>query len=301
MALSLAACGAEPAQESISIPSETIPAAASSVQAASAAASAEDIASTAEAIATATSTETSAEDSSRDLSESAETASSAETVSEEAVADSSNTTAADAFYAEEIPDDIFAAMQGLTYKADCPVPREDLRYVHVLHVNDEGETLEGELVCHKRIADDLVEIFRALYEGGYPIERIRLMDVYGADDETAMTDNNSSCFNYRTISHSNKISKHGLGVAVDINTLYNPYTKTADGKTIVEPEAGRPYLDRSAEFPYKITEGDLCWTLFTQHGFIWGGSFRSVKDYQHFELPDSVTDELETQYMNLKF
>ena len=27
------------------------------------------------------------------------------------------------------------------------------------------------------------------------------------------------------ISHTNKISKHGLGMAVDINTLYNPYHK----------------------------------------------------------------------------
>ena len=112
---------------------------------------------------------------------------------------------------------------------------------------------------------------------------MRLIDEYDADDERSMTDNNSSCFNYRTISHTNKISKHGLGIAVDINTLYNPYTKVVDGERIIEPAAGAPYLDRDADFPYKIERGDLCYNLFISHGFEWGGDWTDRKDYQHFE------------------
>jgi len=189
----------------------------------------------------------------------------------------------DAFYAIPIPDDIFAKMQGRSYKDDCTIPRDDLRYIHVLHKNIEGETLEGEMVCSKLIAEDLLEIFRELYEQSYPIEKMRLIDEYDANDELSMTDNNSSCFNYRTISHTNKISKHGLGVAVDINTLYNPYTKVVDGERIIEPAAGAPYLDRDAEFPYKIERGDLCYNLFIAHGFEWGGDWPDRKDYQHFE------------------
>jgi hypothetical protein len=189
----------------------------------------------------------------------------------------------DAFYAIPIPDDIFAKMQGKSYKDDCTIPRDDLRYIHVLHKNIEGETLEGEMVCSKLIAEDLLEIFRELYEQSYPIEKMRLIDEYDANDELSMTDNNSSCFNYRTISHTNKISKHGLGVAVDINTLYNPYTKVVDGERIIEPAAGAPYLDRDADFPYKIERGDLCYNLFIAHGFEWGGDWPDRKDYQHFE------------------
>lgn len=200
------------------------------------------------------------------------------------------------FYVSMIPDDVFESMKGKTYKDYCTIPREDLRYVHVLHKNIDGEILEGEMVCHEMIADDLLEILRELYEQSYPIEKMHLMDVYDADDETGMTDNNSSCFNYRTISHTNRISKHGLGVAVDINTLYNPYTKVVDGERIIEPAAGAPYLDRNADFPYKIVEGDLCWQLFTEHGFEWGGAWTDRKDYQHFELPDSVTDRLRAKY-----
>ena len=189
----------------------------------------------------------------------------------------------EAFYAIPIPDDIFAKMQGKSYKDDCTIPRDDLRYIHVLHKNIEGETLEGEMVCSKLIAEDLLEIFRELYEQSYPIEKMRLIDEYDANDELSMTDNNSSCFNYRTISHTNKISKHGLGIAVDINTLYNPYTKVVDGERIIEPAAGAPYLDRDADFPYKIERGDLCYNLFISHGFEWGGDWTDRKDYQHFE------------------
>lgn len=195
------------------------------------------------------------------------------------------------FYSMPVPDDVFERMDGNSYKDDCPVPREDLRYLHVLHKNIDGEILEGELVCSEIIADDLVEIFQKLYEGGYPIERIRLVDDYDADDEKSMEDNNSSCFNYRTITGTDRISKHGLGAAVDINPFYNPYARPADGSGIIQPEGAEQYLDRSGDFPYKIEEGDLCWQLFTEHGFVWGGSWTSRKDYQHFEMPDSALED----------
>lgn len=200
------------------------------------------------------------------------------------------------FYISEITDDIFNRMKGKSYKDDCNVPREDLRYIHILHKDLGGDTCEGEMVCHKIIAQDLLEIFEELYLKDYPIERMVLIDEYGADDETSMTANNSSCFNYRVISHTTKISKHGLGIAVDINPLYNPYTKIVDGTRIVEPAAGEPYLDREADFPYKIDEDDLCYKLFIEHGFEWGGSWTSAKDYQHFEMPDFVADELRATY-----
>ncbi len=190
---------------------------------------------------------------------------------------------AEEFYVSEIPDDIFEKMQGKSYKADCTVPREDLRYVHVLHMGFDGETKEGELVVNKAIADDVCDIFEKLYEADYPIEKIRLIDEYDADDEASMSDNNSSAFNYRFISHTTKISKHGLGMAVDINTLYNPYVKTVDGKRSIEPANAADYVDRSADFPYKIDHDDLCYQLFKEHGFSWGGDWQHSKDYQHFE------------------
>lgn len=187
------------------------------------------------------------------------------------------------FYVSEIPDNIFAKMQGKSYKSDCTVPREDLRYVHVLHTDFDGKTKEGELVVNKAIADDVCDIFEKLYEAEYPIDKIRLVDEYDADDEASMGDDNTSAFNFRFISHTTKISKHGLGMAVDINTLYNPYVKTVDGNLSVEPANAADYVDRSADFPHKIDHDDLCYQLFIEHGFTWGGDWTHSKDYQHFE------------------
>lgn len=197
-----------------------------------------------------------------------------------------------AFYISPITDAIWKRIEGKSFKDNCPLSLDDLRYLHVLHKDLFGRTKEGEMICNVRIAEDVLEIFKELYAAGYPIERVRLVDEYDADDETSMRDNNSSSFNFRFISGTNRISKHGLGLAVDINTLYNPYVKVRDGKTTVEPATAVKYTDREKVFPYKINEGDLCYKLFIEHGFEWGGHWKSVKDYQHFELPDAVVKKL---------
>ena len=196
------------------------------------------------------------------------------------------------FYVTKITDEIWERIRGKSYKDNCTLPREDLRYIHVLHKDLNGDTHEGEMICNVYIAADVLEILKVLYDVNYPIEKIRLVDEYNADDEASMRDNNSSSFNFRTISYSTKISKHGLGLAVDINTLYNPYIKLVDGQVHVEPANALPYVDRSKSYPYKIDESDLCYQLFTAHGFEWGGSWSRAKDYQHFEVPDDVISVL---------
>ena len=188
------------------------------------------------------------------------------------------------FYITEISDALFAKMWGKSYKENCTIPRAELRYLHILHKTLDGGTREGELVCNVKIADRLLEIFKKLYAAGYPIEKIRLIDEYDADDEKSMSDNNSSCFNFRFISHTTVVSKHGQGLAVDINPRYNPYYKLVKGKPNIEPFNGTAYLDRSKNFPYKIDHNDLVYKLFTEAGFEWGGDWQGVKDWQHFEM-----------------
>ncbi len=192
------------------------------------------------------------------------------------------------FYITEITDELFAKMQGKSYKDNCTVPRKDLRYIHVLHKDLDGETKEGEMVVNQFIAEDVLEILKELYKADYPIEKIRLIDEYDASDEMSMRDNNSSSFNFRFISYTTTVSKHGKGLAVDINTLYNPYVKMVNGSLSVEPATAVEYTDRNKDFRCKIDHNDLCYKLFTEHGFEWGGDWESAKDYQHFEVPDDV-------------
>ena len=190
------------------------------------------------------------------------------------------------FTISPIPDNIFAKMQGKSYKDNCTVSRDDLRYLKVLHRGFDGRTHTGELIVNKMIAENVLDIFMKLYNEGYQIEKIRLIDEYDADDEKSMSNNNSSAFNFRYISYSTTLSKHALGLAIDINTLYNPYVKNVDGRRNVEPANAEKYTDRSVEFPHKIDHNDLCYKVFTEYGFEWGGDWEHAKDYQHFEMPD---------------
>lgn len=187
------------------------------------------------------------------------------------------------FASSEIDDALFARMYGKSYKPDCTVPRSELRYLRVLHRNLAGETLLGELVCNEAISGDLLEIFRALYDAAYPIERMVLIDEYDAQDGPSMRANNSSAFNFRFIAGTGVLSNHSRGMAVDINPLYSPYVKTNGGRTVVAPAEAAPYAERKRDFPYKIAEDDPCCREFLRHGFTWGGHWKSLKDYQHFE------------------
>lgn len=188
------------------------------------------------------------------------------------------------FTISEIPDTIFEFMQGRSYKEDCLIPRSDLRYLIILHRNMDGQAVVGELVVNKEISDDILAIMRELYDLYYPIEQVRLVDYYEGDDELSMAANNSSAFNWRPLTGSTtKISRHAMGMAIDINPLYNPYYKFHRGIETIKPEEGEPYVDRMWEFPYIIEEDDVCYQLFMERGFKWGGDWRSLKDYQHFE------------------
>lgn len=103
------------------------------------------------------------------------------------------------FTAEFISDEVFARIYGLSYKENCTVPPDDLRYLKILYIDFNGETQNGEIICNKLIAEDFLEIFYELYQATYPIEKIRLIDEYNADDTVSITDNNTSCFNFRKV------------------------------------------------------------------------------------------------------
>lgn len=187
------------------------------------------------------------------------------------------------FTAMTIPDNVWKSMQGKSVPRGCTVGRNQLRYLKVLHYGKDGKVHQGEIVCNKSIAQDLLDIFRELYKAKYSIERISLIDNYGADDTRSMEANNTSCFNFRFMTGSRtRISKHGKGMAIDINPLYNPYVKGSK----VDPPSGRTYAnnrDSRSDIPMKIDCNDLCYKLFIKHGFKWGGSWKTMKDYQHFE------------------
>jgi uncharacterized SAM-binding protein YcdF (DUF218 family) len=198
------------------------------------------------------------------------------------------------FYAETISDAVFERMDGKSFKSDGQTLRSDLRYIRVLHYGIDGNVHVGELVMHRKLADDMVDILWELYEAKYVIEKMILIDEYiTSDDSTleenntaddlSMADNNTSAFNYRIVSGTTKLSKHAMGLAIDVNPFYNPWVHTLDGVVLTEPETGALYADRTLDCDYIIDHDDLFYKLLIEHGYVWGGDWSTSKDYQHFQ------------------
>lgn len=169
---------------------------------------------------------------------------------------------------------------GQTFTISPEEGKPHLRHLHLSHYDFQGKEHIGELICNEAIAEDLVDIFRELYKAHYPIERMRPIQEYDNDDETSMSANNTSCYCYRTIAGTQRLSKHATGMAVDINPRLNPCVKLRTGE--ISPRNGTPYAHKR-QGTGVITRDDLCYRLFVKHGFRWGGAWRNIKDYQHFE------------------
>lgn len=164
-----------------------------------------------------------------------------------------------------------------SWRAGCPVPLSSLRYITVSHMGFDGSERTGELIVHEDQVGKVIIAFKLMWDDGFPIERMRLVDHYGGDDAASMAANNTSAFNCRRVAGSTAWSQHAYGRAIDINPVQNPYVA---GGTVA-PAAGAAYLDRANVRPGMLVRGGPAVTAFTRIGWGWGGDWTSVKDYQH--------------------
>lgn len=195
---------------------------------------------------------------------------------------------------EPIPDDVWQAMQGSSWHASfdaarcarpedciCP-PRESLALLSVPYRDFDDREKAGRLIVAGEIADEVADAFTEIFASGtFRIARMELVDRYGGDDDASMAANNTSAFNCRLTTSGSRLSAHAFGAAIDINPVQNPYVS---GDTTLPP-AGAGFdevSERSADRPGVIVEGDIVTEAFGKQGWIWGGTWTSLKDYHHF-------------------
>lgn len=169
-------------------------------------------------------------------------------------------TLAEALAGKEIPDEL----------------KDTLVLIAVPYHSFDGDVREGKLVIHRDLAHEVQHIFKILCEKQFPIQSITPIVAYDWDDDASMAANNSSAFNYRLIRHTDRLSNHSYGRAIDINPYQNPYLQR-DGKT-VPPGAHYDVRNKGTVTP-EIAE------IFISRGWQWGGNWRERKDWQHFEKP----------------
>jgi hypothetical protein len=165
-----------------------------------------------------------------------------------------------------------------SYRAGCPVGPPQLRTVRMTYWGFDGRAREGRLVVARRLAPDVVAVFRRLYAARFPIRRMVPVSAYRGSDDASMAADNTSAFNCRFVGGTTRWSMHAYGEAIDLNPVENPYVQGAQ----VSPPAGRRYLDRTSGRPGMVVEGDAVVRAFAAVGWKWGGRWTGSKDYQHF-------------------
>lgn len=167
----------------------------------------------------------------------------------------------------------------LTKKTGTPIPERILRnqvIFDLIYYSFDGKFHQGQIVIDKRLVEDIREVFSAAVKERFPLFSVIPVSHprFQWDDKKSMEANNTSGFNYRNAAQGKTLSNHAYGFAIDLNPLFNPYIK---GKTVLP--AGSQY---NPERPGTLTHDSPVVKTFLKLGWTWGGSYKSLKDYQHF-------------------
>ena len=163
---------------------------------------------------------------------------------------------------------------------------------------------DGEIVVNDALAENVINIFEELKSKKFPIAGlkfdagIKLVDrlPFGLFGWKKLVSNEAvnsltGAFYCRNIAHTDRLSLHSFGTAIDINTLQNPCIFIDEEKNEVlniVPKKGIMFLNRKTDRPgkpYVIGKvNDQIVTIFHKNGFdIWGGNWDFPIDYQHFQ------------------
>jgi hypothetical protein len=162
-----------------------------------------------------------------------------------------------------------------SYRAGCPVGPAELRAVRVSYWGFDGRPSTGSIVVARRVAEDVVDVFRQLWVARFPVRRLQPVSAYRGSDDASMAADNTSGFNCRFVGGTSRWSMHAYGEAIDVNPVENPYVQGSR----VSPPAGRAYTARSPYRKGMAVAGGVLVRAFASVGWKWGASFG---DYQHF-------------------
>ena len=174
------------------------------------------------------------------------------------------------------------SLQEALRKESPPEFKKRQRLVDVLYYSFDGKIHKGQVVIDERLVGDIQEVFGVVLKTKFPITSVIpishdrfFKNKKWNEDEQSMLSNNTSAFNYRTVTGGKSLSQHAYGFAIDINPVQNPYIK---GNIALPSNAVYDTLK-----PGTLTQDSPVVKTFISLGWSWGGNWKSLKDYQHFE------------------
>jgi hypothetical protein len=168
-----------------------------------------------------------------------------------------------------------------TYHGGCPVGPSKLSTIGMNFYGRDRKMHRGVLIVRSDLTSRVTRGFASALAHRYPVARMNNPNVYGGNDPVQMEANNSSGFNCRkVVGNPYRMSPHSYGIAVDVNTVQNPY-RDVHGKWW--PKNGKPYIKRSPRrLGMLFSNSYLTKSLRSDH-FFWGGFWSPGRDYQHFQ------------------
>jgi hypothetical protein len=185
-------------------------------------------------------------------------------------------------YYEPIPAALQSKMKTYTWQSTCPVPLDQLSYIKLAYWGFDNKPHEGELIINRKYAQEILQIFKTLYDKKFPIHSMKLMEDFRGNDSASTLANNTTAFNCRAMVNNQALySLHSYGWAIDINPRQNPFVEN----NTITPRGSETYADRTHIRPGMIVKNSIIYDEFMKRGWVWGGAWPHLQDYQHFEKP----------------
>jgi len=165
-----------------------------------------------------------------------------------------------------------------TWRPGCPVDASELTWLRLAFWGFDDRRHTGELLVHEDVASDLVSVFERLYKAKFPLEELSILTQGELDAPPTGDGNATTAFVCRPTTGGTTYSQHAYGLAVDVNSFQNPYVSG----DLVLPELASSYLHRAWNRPGMIEANGPVVQAFDSIKWEWGGSWETLKDYQHF-------------------
>lgn len=136
-------------------------------------------------------------------------------------------------------------------------PTQMQQYLTVISVpviDRNGKESTMTLTVHKKLANEITEVFKELKEIGFPVN------------------SDTGGYSWRQMAASSSLSHHSYGCVIDLNANSNPMIV---GGKVISGKKYAPGVD-----PYSVTKQVV--EIWKKHGFYWGGDWTSTPDYMHF-------------------
>ena len=126
-----------------------------------------------------------------------------------------------------------------------------LTTIKVPVIDENGKSSTIQLTIHKKLVREITAVFNELKAIGFPVRK-----------------SDTAAYNWRNMASGSSRSHHSYGCVVDLNWNSNPMIGVTAGSY-------RPGKD-----PYSVTSRVV--QIWKNHGFYWGGDWKTTKDYMHF-------------------